>query len=385
ANAVEKWTFEYLESNMAQSSEWRVHIAPAPQRRFQRVYGEGVGEGVVTLMNFTDFAEKSASDSGHAYYMQVPFVGRPLEAMGTDPYGDAMREDRENFQWPWLRQLIQDAQLGPMENNQLWIGRGGSLTPCHYDKAENLHAQICGEKQFLLIPPEETFAVYPYPIDHPLDSFAMVDLEQPDLDRFPAFADVQCLEASLEPGDLLYLPRCAKEMNSPPQLAGPRNQSLTYLTEGYGDNISLNFWLSPSAQDQNEDEDGMPIHMRLFQEAPRRCWPLLAHRFLEDFSGGMIERFVAAKALPADFDSKRFLQELAFGWAEDTPPGLQPMGAQVRGVLASLMPGASPEELEGFLRGTAASPRLTCAPSAEAEVTTASEGQLGGWLSEPIA
>ena len=43
------------------------------------------------------------------------------------------------------------------DNNQLWIGRGGSLTPCHYDKAENLHMQICGQKTFLLIPPDQTF------------------------------------------------------------------------------------------------------------------------------------------------------------------------------------------------------------------------------------
>ena len=125
------------------------------------------------------------------------------------------------------------------DNNQLWIGRGGSLTPCHYDKAENLHLQIQGQKSFLLIPPEQTFAtctktvdglavgiemlelrrshvflpvpfriarnnakkrftktaglvakaVYPYPIDHPLDSFSMVDFDAPDLQRFWA-----CLE-----------------------------------------------------------------------------------------------------------------------------------------------------------------------------------------------
>lgn len=43
------------------------------------------------------------------------------------------------------------------DNNQLWIGRGGSVTPCHYDKAENLHMQIQGQKSFLLIPPEQTF------------------------------------------------------------------------------------------------------------------------------------------------------------------------------------------------------------------------------------
>ena len=109
-----------------------------------------------------------------------------------------MQEDRSRFQW--LQQLAEEAALGELDprkgpglsrsclsgrmvelyiqtvkqdlelyfqrvkcetaqdNNQLWIGRGGSLTPCHYDKAENLHMQICGQKTFLLIPPDQTFA-----------------------------------------------------------------------------------------------------------------------------------------------------------------------------------------------------------------------------------
>lgn len=140
-------------------------------------------------------------------------VGR-LE--GSDPYGVEMQEDRSRFQW--LQQLAEEAALGELDprkgpglsrscllsgrmvelyiqtvkqdleclgasqkvrlyiwvsqklgetwwdsecetqdNNQLWIGRGGSLTPCHYDKAENLHMQICGQKTFLLIPPDQTF------------------------------------------------------------------------------------------------------------------------------------------------------------------------------------------------------------------------------------
>lgn len=77
-------------------------------------------------------------------------------------------------------------------------------------------------------------AVYPYPIDHPLDSFSMVDFDAPDLQRlspgswvmwsrqrqcviqckhrrliwgFDRFAHLKPFEVTLEPGDLLYLPK----------------------------------------------------------------------------------------------------------------------------------------------------------------------------------
>jgi len=353
SDVVEKWNFEYLESQMG-SSDWRVHLVPKQGQRFQRVYGQGVGEGLVTLMSFPDFAKKSLEDLPHAYYMQVPFTGRPLATLGSDPYGTEMREDRSRFQW--LQQLAEEAALGELDNNQLWIGRGGSLTPCHYDKAENLHMQICGQKTFLLIPPDQTFAVYPYPIDHPLDSFSMVDFDAPDLQRFDRFAHLKPFEVTLEPGDLLYLPKYWWHQ----------------VAQGPGDNISLNFWCAQRQADQ----------MSIFEENPPRCRPLLAHRFLEDFTGGMVRSLKEAGALPPHFSSARLLMELAFGWAEDTPEGLRRLGSMVRGRLAELMGGVSEEELDELLQGTCAGDRLF-AELPDTEVTTASQGDLGGWLSEP--
>ncbi|CAK8997809.1 Hypoxia-inducible factor 1-alpha inhibitor (Hypoxia-inducible factor asparagine hydroxylase) [Durusdinium trenchii] len=350
SDVAEKWNFEYLERQMS-GSNWRVHLVPKENQRFQRVYGQGIGEGLVSLMSFPEFAKKSlAADSQHSYYMQVPYTGRPLQELGEDPYGAEMRQDRESFQWLW--DVAAKAALGELDNNQLWIGRGGNLTPCHYDKAENLHIQISGRKHFLLIPPEETFAVYPYPIHHPLDSFSMVDFDRPDLQRFDRFARLQCFEATLEPGGLLYLPKYWWHQ----------------VTQSSGDNISLNFWCAEPPADQ----------MSIFQQNPR-CRALLAHRFLEDFTGGLVERLREVSALPSSFSTARLLTELADDWAEDTPPALRRLGDTVKGRLAELMGGLSPEELQELLEGTCAGQRLF-APVPETEVTTASQGDLGGWL-----
>ena len=63
-----------------------------------------------------------------------------------------------------------------------------------------------GRKRVLLFPPSESFNVYAYPTDHIMDNFAMVDVERPDLKRFPAFRRAKPLETTLEPGDVLWMP-----------------------------------------------------------------------------------------------------------------------------------------------------------------------------------
>ena len=40
-----------------------------------------------------------------------------------------------------------------------------------------------------------------------MDNFAMIDVERPDVKRFPSLRRARALEAVLEPGDVLWLPR----------------------------------------------------------------------------------------------------------------------------------------------------------------------------------
>ena len=47
----------------------------------------------------------------------------------------------------------------------------------------------------------------PHRQEHPMDNFAMVDIHSPDVTRFPALRHARGLEAVLEPGDVLWLPR----------------------------------------------------------------------------------------------------------------------------------------------------------------------------------
>lgn len=90
----------------------------------------------------------------------------------------------------------------------LWMSGRGVRTRMHYDRngRHNLNAQLSGRKEVVLVPPGEAANLYPLPMDSPAYNFSEVDNTAPDLDSFPRYADVTGFRATLDTGDLLFLP-----------------------------------------------------------------------------------------------------------------------------------------------------------------------------------
>jgi len=91
------------------------------------------------------------------------------------------------------------ARLG--QSSSFWFGPAGTLTPLHHDTLMLLHTQIVGRKRWRFVSPLQTPKVYNFD-----GVFSPVDVEQPDLGRYPAFADVKMLEVVVEPGETVFLP-----------------------------------------------------------------------------------------------------------------------------------------------------------------------------------
>ena len=67
--------------------------------------------------------------------------------------------------------------------------------------------QVRGRRRVLLIGPEHAFrGLYPFPLHHPYDRYAMVDFEADDTEQWPLFAGVRGRVAILQPGDVLFVP-----------------------------------------------------------------------------------------------------------------------------------------------------------------------------------
>jgi hypothetical protein len=91
-----------------------------------------------------------------------------------------------------------------------WVGPKGAGTPLHCDVVGvNLFAQIVGRKQFVLFPSDQTSLLYPSKYFEYTTSYSKVNLDAPALARFPRFARARPTRVTLNPGELLVLPRKA--------------------------------------------------------------------------------------------------------------------------------------------------------------------------------
>ncbi|XP_017324999.1 HSPB1-associated protein 1 homolog isoform X2 [Ictalurus punctatus] len=91
----------------------------------------------------------------------------------------------------------------------LWVGTNGANTPCHLDSYGcNLVFQIQGRKRWHLFPPDDAECMYPTRIPYEESSvFSQVNVKRPDMRRFPAFRRARSYFVTLEPGQVLFVPR----------------------------------------------------------------------------------------------------------------------------------------------------------------------------------
>ena len=85
-----------------------------------------------------------------------------------------------------------------------WFGPVNTVSPAHTDPHHNLLCQVVGVKRVRLFSPDQTPRMYPH--EGKMSNTSQVDVINPDRDKFPLFTDVEFIEATLSPGDALYIP-----------------------------------------------------------------------------------------------------------------------------------------------------------------------------------
>ena len=92
---------------------------------------------------------------------------------------------------------------------RIWIGNQSIVAP-HFDESDNIACVVRGRRKFRLFPPDQLSNLYVGPIDQTMagQPASMVDIDNPDFDRFPRFRHAleTMITAELDPGDAIYIP-----------------------------------------------------------------------------------------------------------------------------------------------------------------------------------
>ncbi|PXA93873.1 hypothetical protein DMC47_21580 [Nostoc sp. 3335mG] len=92
---------------------------------------------------------------------------------------------------------------------RLWIGNA-SIVSIHFDASDNVAVVAGGRRRFTLFPPDQVHNLYVGPLDHNMagQPASMVELNDPDFDRYPRFREALAAArvAELEPGDAIFIP-----------------------------------------------------------------------------------------------------------------------------------------------------------------------------------
>jgi hypothetical protein len=91
----------------------------------------------------------------------------------------------------------------------LWLGNR-THTATHWDQSQNLACVVAGRRRFTLFPPDQLKNLYVGPLEFTLagQPTSLVDIDAPDLETYPLFAEAlkSARRAELAPGDALYIP-----------------------------------------------------------------------------------------------------------------------------------------------------------------------------------
>lgn len=186
--ALQLWDFDYLRDALRDSD---LDVYQSSDRFFPGEYRASpdgktkICDGRKTTgMKGDDFFKKLLDPSKERYYLHA----FELPQMLADQVGG------HSFDSFFARRF-------------LWLSAAEHVTPIHFDSSDNILAQIVGEKSLLLFDPRYFDEMYLYGCDHRYSRHSQVfDITNIDFKYFPKLENITGFQASLKPGDALFIP-----------------------------------------------------------------------------------------------------------------------------------------------------------------------------------
>ena len=244
--AVQRWNFEHLR-RVAGDVDVGI-VWPTPE-----IYSEDADAHIRALTSYE--RERSKLSSYLDLLEKDPTTKKYAEAVDIRTVLPQLLDD------VCVHDYIPERLLYTM---LFWLGPSGTATAPHWDVHHNLLTQIAGRKRVTLYAPEEYRNLYP--IEWTAKQFpttSLVNVRAPDLNRFPRYGSAQAMQATIEPGDALFIPAC-----------------WWHFVENLEVTIAMNYWWWPPAtvlaQPQILRMFTRGIVSRLYQVAKKMLTPTRA-------------------------------------------------------------------------------------------------------------
>lgn len=181
--AMKYWTPEYFATNFG---DCQVEVVTGRDTDPQHEYHFSERKTQVTMRDYVRMVEEAGETNDFYLVAQNYLLSRP--------------EFQELYSHVTsLNGYLDDASV--RGRVRVWFGPKGTITRLHHDAAPILIAQIYGHKQVKLISP-----VHLSHVSNDGEWLCTLDLENLDYSQFPKMKNVDILEVTLAPGDLLLLP-----------------------------------------------------------------------------------------------------------------------------------------------------------------------------------
>ncbi len=181
--ARSRWTLPYLRER------WGDH--PIDTRSVKMTLGEHISRVLA-----------STPQAPAAYLHNYPLSDLPPQA--REEVGRMPECSRPNFLENRLLHVVRGSA-----HEELYIGGAGAKFPfMHYDGAHT-HAflmQLHGVKEYLAFAPDQSAFMYPREGRLASNRSSITEIDAPDLQQFPAFAQARGMRFQLHPGETLFIP-----------------------------------------------------------------------------------------------------------------------------------------------------------------------------------
>ncbi|XP_021053648.1 tRNA wybutosine-synthesizing protein 5 isoform X1 [Mus pahari] len=192
-SCTSKWTVDYL-SQVGGTKEVKIHVAAVAQMDF-------ISKNFVyRTLPFNKLVQRAAEETHKEFFISED-EKYYLRSLGEDPRKD-VADIRQQF--PSLGEDITFPMFFREEqffSSVFRISSPGLQLWTHYDVMDNFLIQVTGKKRITLFNPRD--AQYLYLSGSKSE---VLNIDSPDLDKYPLFPKARRYECSLEAGDVLFIP-----------------------------------------------------------------------------------------------------------------------------------------------------------------------------------